>query len=278
MKTLFKPLLFILYSLFICIGAADAASVVATVAGRPVTDADITARAALMNKQGDVSTDNRKRALQNIIDDQIKTDYAANFKVTVTDADIDKELQAMNLGELSATQRAMAKTAVAANIAWQIVIARTIIPTIKVSDEEIAEEKHDLERARGLPIEMTIVRLIDIPESAATKLTKPKSCDDAMEQVQRLGGQPQKFTAAQYELSADIRERVIGLPKLTWSARRDDSVLLVCSEKKTAEYGKLDEVIKQNAVYKKAMFMADQQLKQLRRKAVVVVHDSRYKQ
>jgi hypothetical protein len=258
--------------------AANAASVVATVSGRPITDTDITARVALMNKQGDVSTDNRKRALQNIVDDQIKTDYAANFKVAATDAEVEKELKSMDLGDMSATQRAMAKTAVAANIAWQIVVARTIIPTIKASDEEIAEEKHDLERARGLPIEMTIVRLVDIPESSAAKLTKPASCDGAVQQAWLLGGQPQKFTAAQYELSADIRARVIGLPKLTWSPRVDNSVLLVCSEKKTSDYGKLDDIIKQNAIYKKALFMADQQLKQLRRKAVVVINDDRYKQ
>jgi hypothetical protein len=124
---------------------------------------------------------------------------------------------------------------------------------------------------------MTVVRLIGIPKSVAAKLTQPKSCDDAMSVATALGGEPQKVTAAQYELSADIRERVIGLPLLTWSSHADNSVLLVCSEKKTPEYGKLDDIIKQNSVYKKAMFTADQQLKQLRRKAVVVIHDDRYK-
>mgnify|MGYP003319288502 CR=1 FL=1 len=43
------------------------------------------------------------------------------------------------------------------------------------------------------------------------------------------------------------------------------------------EYKNLDEMIKQNASYKQAMFMADQQLKQLRRKAVIVINDERYK-
>ena len=46
---------------------------------------------------------------------------------------------------------------------------------------------------------------------------------------------------------------------------------------KTDEYKNLDDVIKQNTMYKQAMFMADQQLKQLRRKAVVVINDERYK-
>ena len=132
-------------------------------------------------------------------------------------------------------------------------------------------------REQGLPIEMTIVRLVDVPADIASKLTKPKSCDDAVRMAEDLGGVPQKFTAAQYELSSDIRQRVVGLPNLTWSPRIDDTVLLVCGTKKTAEYGKLDEFIKQNATYKQAMFIADQQLKQLRRKAVVVINDDRYK-
>ena len=98
-----------------------------------------------------------------------------------------------------------------------------------------------------------------------------------MEIASKLGGAPQKFTALQYELSADIRERVAGLPKLKWSPRVDNSVLLVCETKKTKEYGDLDKIIKQNAMFKQAMFIADQQLKQLRRKAVIVINDDRYK-
>ena len=52
---------------------------------------------------------------------------------------------------------------------------------------------------------------------------------------------------------------------------------ILSDEKKTDEYGKLDEVIKQNAIFKAAMFRADQQLKQLRRRAVIVINDDRYK-
>jgi hypothetical protein len=276
MKKLLKSLFVIHYSLFIPF-AAHAASVVATVGANHITDIDITARTKLMTIQGDTSTDNRRRALQNIIDDQVKLEFAANFKAIPSDADVEKELGAMKLGDMSATERAMARRAVTANIAWQIVIARTIVPTIDVSAEDIAMEKHNLERNHGLPIEMTIVRLVDIPADVAAKLTKPKDCDDAIKMAESLGGAPQKFIAAQYELSTDIRDRVTGLPLMTWSGRRNDSVLLVCAAKKTKEYGKLDEVIKQNTIFKKAMFAADQQLKQLRRKAVIVIHDERYK-
>lgn len=256
---------------------AFGATVVANINGTPVTDTDITARTKLMAKQGKTSTDNRRVALQNIIDDNIKLAYASNFNAIPEDKVIDKELKKMNLGELSASEREMARNALRAEIAWQIIVSRTILPTISTTDEDINAEKANIAREHGLPIEMTIVRLTDIPEDIAKQLSKPKSCDNAIEIAENLGGVPQKFTALQYELSADIRERVAGLPLLTWSTIQDNNVLLVCSTKKTDEYKGLDEVIKQNTMYKQAMFLADQQLKQLRRKAVIVINDNRYK-
>ena len=183
----------------------------------------------------------------------------------------------MNLTGLTESERAMAVSAIKASMAWQVVVARTILPTIDVTRDDVNAMKNELARDQGLPIEMTIIRLTDIPVDVASKLTKPKNCDEAVEMAENLGGIPQKFVAKQYELSPEIRNRVIGLPTLTWSSRVDDSVLLVCGTKKTSEYGKLDDVIKQNAMYKQAMFVADQQLKQLRRKAVVVINDDRYK-
>lgn len=271
-----KKIAFAIISCVLSVSALGA-SIVASVNGVPITDTDITARTTLMNKQGQTSTDNRRQALQNIIDDNVKISYASNFNAVPDDDDVKKELKKMNLGELSASERAMALSALKAEIAWQIIVARTILPTIEVSNEEIIAEKNELARQHGLPIEMTLIRLIDIPADVATKLTKPKSCNDAMEMAEELGGAPQKFTALQYELSEDIRERVATLPKLTWSPIVDKSVLLVCNSKKTDEYGKLDDIIKQNAMYKQAMFIADQQLKQLRRKAVIVINDDRYK-
>lgn len=256
---------------------AFGASVVATIGGVPITDTDITMRTKLMARQGKTSTDNRRAALQNIIDDHIKLNYASNFSAVPDDADVDKEIKRMKLDDLSGAELAMARSAVKSDIAWQIVVARTVLPMVDVSAEDIAAEKNTIMREQGLPIEMTIVRLVDIPADIAAKLTKPKSCDEAMKIAEDLGGAPQKFTAVQYELAEDIRQRVVGLPMLTWSPRVDNSVLLVCSTKKTAEYGKLDDLIKQNTLYKQAMFMADQQLKQLRRKAVIVINDDRYK-
>lgn len=256
---------------------AFGASVVATINGTPITDTDITARTKLMARQGKTSTDNRRVALQNIIDDAVKLAYAQNFSVNPDDKTVDAELKKMNLGNLSASERAVARNALRAEIAWQVVVARTVLPTVNVSADDVSAERANLAREHGLPIEMTIVRLTDVPDDAAEKLTKPKSCEDAIDMAERLGGLPQRFTALQYELSADIRERVASLPRLTWSPRVDGAMLLVCDTKKTDEYKNLDEIIKQNATYKQAMFLADQQLKQLRRKAVIVINDERYK-
>ncbi len=256
---------------------AFGASVVATISGVPITDTDITARTKLMARQGKTPADNRRVALQSIIDDHIKLEYAKNFNAVPDDKTVDGELKKMNLGDMSASEREMARSAIRADIAWQIVVARTVLPTVDVSAEDIKNEKNNIAREQGLPIEMTIVRLVDIPEDVAKKLTPPKSCDDAIKMAEDLGGAPQTFTALQYELSADIRNRVATLPNLVWSPRADDSVLLVCKSQKTAEYGKLDELIKQNTEFKQAMFIADQQLKQLRRKAVIVINDDRYK-
>jgi hypothetical protein len=262
---------------FLSVNCANATSVVGTVNGKAVTDSDITARTELMTRQGKTSKTNRKQAFQNIIDDYIKLDYAANYNVKPTDKEADQELKKMNLGEMGATMRSMARLAVRANIAWNIMMSLTVVPGIEVTKSDIDEERNSLAREYGLPIEVTMLRLVDVPDDIYTKLSKPKNCAAAEEMVENLGGVPQKITALQYELAADVRERISGLPLLTWSKKENNTVFLVCSEKKGKEYKNLDEIIKQNATYKKASAAAEQQLKQLRRKAVIIVNDDRYK-
>lgn len=272
-----KKIYIVFTFLFSMIGVANAATVVGSVNGNPITDADITARTELMARQGKTSTTNRKQAFQNIVDDYIKLAYAENFNVKPTDSDADKELNKMNLGAMNETMRSMARLAIRSDIAWQVLMARTIAPTIEVSDKDIAEEKSDIAREHGLPVEITMIRLTDVPMEISQKLVKPKNCEAAEKLVEDLGGYPQKITAMHYELSPDIRNRIAGLPLLTWSKNENNSVLLVCNEKKTKEYKNLDAIIKQNAIYKKASLAAEQQLKQLRRKAVIIVNDDRYK-
>ena len=127
---------------FMATGTANAATVVATVNGTPITDTDVTSRVELMSRQGKTSTDNRRVALQNIIDDNIKVAYASNFHAVPEDSVVDKELKKMNLGEMSASVRTMARSAVRAEIAWQIVVARTVLPTIDISREDVNAERN----------------------------------------------------------------------------------------------------------------------------------------
>ena len=274
MKKIFS--IFVLSSLM-CINYAHSATVVGSVNGNPITDSDITARTELMAKQGKVSATNRKQAFQNIIDDYIKLEHAEKFNIKPTESDADKELKRMNLGELSPTMRSMARLAIRSDIAWQVIMARTIIPTVDVSKSDIAAEKAAIASQYGLPIEMTLIRLTEVPTDIVTKLTKPKNCEAAEKMVEDLGGYPQKITAMQYELSPEMRQKVSGLPLLTWSKPDNGSMVLICSEKKSKEYKNLDEIIKQNAEFKKAESIAEQQLKQLRRKAVIIINDDRYK-
>lgn len=273
MKKIISIFAFVLFGM----NCANAISVVGTVNGKAITDSDITARTELMARQGKTSKTNRKQAFQNIIDDYIKLDYAANYNVKPTDKDADNELKKMNLGEMNATVRSMARLAVRANIAWNVMMSRTIVPDIEISKADIDEERAALAREHGLPIEITMLRLVDVPDDIYKKLTKPKNCDNAEEMVEDLGGYPQKITAQQYELATDVRERIANLPLLTWSKNEKGTVFLICSEKKSKEYKNLDEIIKQNAIYKKASVNAEQQLKQLRRKAVIIINDDRYK-
>jgi len=272
-----KKIICVFMSVLLYSGIVNAATVVATVEGNPITDTDISARVALMAKQGKTSTTNRRQAFQNIVDDYVKLNYANNFGVRPTNEDADKELKRMNLGAMDETMGSMARLAVRSDIAWQVIMARTIIPTIDVSDNDIATEKSDLIRERGLPIEITMIRLTDVPDDITQKLSKPKNCDSAIKMAEDLGGYPQTITALQYELSGDMRQRIADLPLLTWSKVVDKSVVLVCKETKTKEYKNIDEIIKQNAIFKNAMMIADQNLKQLRRKAVIIINDDRYK-
>ena len=272
-----KKFLNIFTFIFMGISCANAATVIGSVNGKPITDSDITARTELMAKQGKISTNNRKQAFQNIIDDYIKLDYAANYNVKPTDKDADKEIKEMNLGNMNETTRAMARLAVRANIAWNVVMARTVVPDLEIAQSDIDEERSSLAREHGLPIETTMLRLVDVPSDVYSKLSKPANCEAAEQMVEKLGGYPQKITAMQYELAPEVREKIADLPLLTWSKNDKGTVFLVCSTKKGKEYKNLDEIIKQNATYKKAMASGEQQLKQLRRKAVIIVNDDRYK-
>ena len=256
-KIVIYSLLSIHYSLFTV--AASAATIVATVNGNPITDVDITERTKIMPS----SLNNREAAKNAIIDDYIKLEHTKSLRIEPSDKEVDAAIKEHK-------NNPQMKLYARATLAWQIMIMRAIVPSISVGDADIAAEMNDLERDRGLPVNITFVRLVDIPKDVYEKLEKPKSCDDAVSMARKLGGSPQKMTALGYELAPEVRDRFIGLENLTWSPWRDRQSFLICDKKKTAEWGNLDDIIKQNAVYKRALFQADQLLRQLRRRATIV--------
>jgi len=250
-------LFFILYSL----SAANAAKVVASVNGNSITDIDITQRVKIMKP----ALNNRELAMDEIISDYIKLEYAKQFGIEPPQKDIKEALK----GDLSNPQAVLAAKSA---LSWQMVVGRTIIPQISLTDADIAEEIAELERLQGLPYDMKFIRVVSIPKKIYEKLTKPDSCETAREMVRELGGDPQVLESLQYELSDEIRQSMADLELLTWSPRTaDGETYLICSKTKGKEWTemKLDAMIRQNALYRRALFQADQILKQYRRKAVI---------
>ena len=94
---------------------------------------------ALEQEENELGVELKKKmmVIPNIIDDSVKIAYASNFNVVPDDKTVDKEFKKMKLGDLSTLETQMAKNALPAEIAWQIVVARTILPTVDVTDEDI---------------------------------------------------------------------------------------------------------------------------------------------
>jgi hypothetical protein len=252
-------------SLVSCLLSLNAASVtvVAVVNGNPITDVDITERTKIMP----ASLNNRGVAKNAIIDDFIKIEYAKSLRIEPSEKEVAAEMT-MDEGMKEHANNPQAKLAARANAAWRLVIRGTI-PTISVTEADIAAEMADLERERGLPLDMTFLRLIKVPKDVYAKLEKPQSCAEGEGMAKKLGGAPQRVNALEYELAPEIREHFIGLPNFTWSPLKGGQTFLICDKKKTDEWGQLDEMVKQNAVYKRAMFQMDQLLRQLRRRATI---------
>ncbi|MDR1826250.1 MAG: SurA N-terminal domain-containing protein [Rickettsiales bacterium] len=248
-----------LYSFFILHSSLTmAATIVATVNGNPITDVDITERTKIIPP----ALNNRDAAKNAIIDDYIKLEYAKSMKIEPSEKEV---AAAIKEHKDNPQMRLYAR----ATLSWQIMIMRALVPSISVSESDLDMEMADLERAHGLPLDVTFLRLIDVPKEIYDKLGKPNSCIDAENMAKKLGGAPQKINALEYELAPEVREHFIGLEVFAWSPLTEGRTFLICDKKKTKEWGQLDDIIKQNAIYKRALFQADQLLKQLRRRAAI---------
>ncbi|MDR2770322.1 MAG: hypothetical protein LBB08_02625 [Rickettsiales bacterium] len=249
--------IFVILLLGLYSGPCLAVSVVGSAFGIPITDADVSERRGIMP---DLRGDEIAKAA--IMDDYIKLEYARQLNIEPSE----KDAAAVIKEHKNSRQMVLA---VRAAMAWQAVIARSIIPAISVSDEEIRSEAAGLEKDKDPPVEITFIKLFGISEYARGKLAKPADCKEASGMARGIGAEPLEITALESELAPDIRARLAGLGNLAWSPAEDGSAFLICARKRAGKPGRTADEMKQGAIYKKAAFQADQLLKRLRRKAVI---------
>jgi hypothetical protein len=273
-----KKLLTFLFITTIC-GMAHAAKIVATYNNNPITDIDINARVELMKLQKQPTDNIKNRALSNIMNDLAKLEFASNYKITASKTEVNDSVKGlekqMGMAEggilqtipNSADQLNLAATA---NIVWQKIVMQVYGPQILISDEDKKRELESLSRAQGLPIKITLVR------ATANKLSNPKSCENAIKIAENENTNPQKFDIEEPDLSAEIRAHIENLGQLKWSAPLNGDIFLICKTEKLPEYKMVETFAENNATFKRAMFDADTQLKNQRRKAMVQINDKNY--
>ncbi|MDR0319373.1 MAG: hypothetical protein LBH81_01390 [Rickettsiales bacterium] len=241
---------------------ARAARVIATMNSVPITDVDINSRMALMRLQNQPERDMDIRALSNIMDDLAKLEYAAQFKITPSKAEIEENIKSLErqMGKSPGFLKSASgdedqlNLASAANLAWQKTVFQVYAPQVSVSKADIERELEGISAAHGLPVKITLIT--------------DGSCKDS----------PAKITVYEQELEPDVRMAVAGLPVNEWSKMPDGRRFMVCKrEKDKGEYEKARGYAENQVIFKRALFDADQQLKSARRRAVVGIIDKKYK-
>jgi hypothetical protein len=254
-----RKILFLIVSCCI-VNFAHAATIVATVNEKPITDLDITNRIRIMPP----SLNNREAAKNAIIDDILRLEYAEQFRIAPTDKEVNDAMKEHK-------DNPQMRLAIRANLAWQMVIMRTIIPTITIEPDDIKHEFADLQRERGLPERVDFILLNTVSPEVYRQLGKDAaSCSAAETKVRSMGGFPLRLNELEYELAPEIRHRFIDLPRFTWSPLSEGRTVMWCKRERTDQWEGLDEIIEQNARLKRAFFQADQILKQQRRRAAII--------
>ncbi len=285
MIKLIRPL--ILFSLMMLPCSAFAAHIVAVANGNPITDLDITARVKLMSLQGQSATDIRFRALNNIVNDTLKIEHAKSFSLVPSEKDVkaeikntEKQMQKpagfFDANIKTAAEKDQLMFALRASMSWQNVLMKTVMPTIVVNDSEIDEELAKLSDKHGLPIDTTFLRLSGVTDENVSKLDKA-SCKTMKSSARENGISAQEITAPEYDLDENIRRQIFPLKAGEMSKIKSKSSIYICEKKNQKEYPKLRDYIQNQLMYRNAMFIGDQQLKSLRRKAVITIQDEQYR-
>ncbi|MDR0448892.1 MAG: hypothetical protein LBG89_00310 [Rickettsiales bacterium] len=242
---------------------ASAAKIVATMNNIPITDADINSRVSLMRLQNYPEKDISVRALQNIIEDLAKLDYANSLpgKIAPTKTEIEENIKGLEkqMGKNEGYFKLAAPNAEdqlnlasAANLAWQKTLFQRFAPQVSVSEGDIERELETLSLTHGLPVKITLVMDGDCKNSSS------------------------KITAYEHDLEPAVRQAIANLPEKKWSEEGGQKFMVCKREKDAKEFEQAKNYAENQAIWKRAMFDADQELKSMRRRAVVIILDKKY--
>lgn len=137
---------------------AEAQGVVAIVNDQPVTEFDITQRITLMKILGDAPPEGltRKKALQSLVDDQVKISEAKKYALTPTDAEVTGQIVRMSKGMQTTPEALIARlksagvgetafrTYVATLIGFNRIIANKYREDIKIEPADVDRKIADI--------------------------------------------------------------------------------------------------------------------------------------
>lgn len=204
------------------------------------------------------------RALANIMDDLAKLKLTEEWKITPSKPEIQEHIAELekHMGKDKGFFKTSAPNsedqlnlASAASLAWQRAVGQMFMPNVSASAAETKRELENLSLLQGLPIKLTLIR-------TGACLDKDNST---------------KITALEYDLEPAIRQAVYNLPENKWSAETNGDRFMICSRSKTKEYARAEKFAEQQAQWKRALFDADQRLKDAKRRAIVIIMDDKLK-
>ena len=175
---------------------AEAQGVVAIVNDKPVTEFDISQRITLLKILGDASPDglSRKKALQSLVDDQVKIVEAKKFNLTPTEADVTGQIARMSKGMQSTPEGLVVKlkkagidetsfrTYVSTLIGFNRIIASKYREDIKIAPGDVDAKMADIKNKVGTRMNeiMRDPRMKGLTVYTLLEINLPVEGDDAL--------------------------------------------------------------------------------------------------
>ena len=178
------------------LGAAETQGVVVVVNDKPVTELDITQRIALLKILGDSPSEgmSRKKALQSLIDEQVKIAEATRVKLLPSEAEVKDQIGRMAKNMKMAPDALLAllkkqgigdatfRQYVTALIGFNRIISSKYRSDIKVTDSDIDARFNDIKSKADAQISkiMNDPRMKAVTVYSLLEITLPVEADDSM--------------------------------------------------------------------------------------------------